>query len=209
MDQDVFFMFCGTVTLLTLSPGPDIIFVLSQSIQRGINQGVLISLGLITGLFIYTMLSVFGLSWILLEYNYVASVIKLIGAIYLGYLAFLSLPVNAMKLSENKIQSFQNPYKTGLIMNLSNPKIMLFFLSLFPQFIFHKTLPINYQFFILGITFIFIAFIIFFLVSILAEKIGKNLKQNFYSSYFNYTTFLVLITISLSFFISEINNLIK
>jgi threonine/homoserine/homoserine lactone efflux protein len=209
MDVSIILLFCSTVTILTLSPGPDIIFVISQSLQRGYKYGVKISLGLVTGLFIYTIASSFGLSWVLDQFPNVSSLIKIVGAFYIGFLAYEEFPKKGIIKLKEPINNKNNPFFTGLIMNLSNPKIMLFFVSLFPQFVFHNNWPIKYQFLILGIVFIIIAFLIFSLVSVLSYFLIKKTFSNFNHKYFSYSSCFVLGSISVLLFVSEIKNIFE
>jgi len=209
MNDSIFLLFCGTVIMLTLSPGPDIIFVISQSLQKGYEYGIKISLGLITGLFLYTIASILGLSWILNQFPEISSSIKILGAVYIGFLAYLEYPKRKKIKLKKSTDYNKNPFIIGLIMNLSNPKVMLFFISLFPQFIFHNTWPIKYQFFVLGITFMVIALLIFSLVSVLSTFFRKKTLSNFSSKYFSYLSSFILASISILLFFSEIKNLFK
>lgn len=207
MDISIFLLFCITVLILTFSPGPDIIFVITQSLQKGYKYGFKISFGLVTGLFIYTLASTFGLSLILKGFPGFYYWIKICGAVYIGFLAYKELPISRIIKSVNSKKN--NPFFDGLIMNLSNPKIMFFFISLFPQFIFHDKLSITYQFLILGIVFIVIAFLIFVFVSIIASHLGSKSPININSKYFSYIQFIILGIISVLFFISGIKDIIK
>ena len=207
MNDSIFLLFCTTVILLTLSPGPDIIYVFTQSVNKGYKYGIIISAGLVTGLFIYTIASSLGISWILDEFPYLTTLIKLGGGIYIGLLAF-----KEFQGKEKKIKNYLNnsgPFTTGLIMNLSNPKIILFFISFFPQFIFHDKLSIKYQFLILGIVFILIAFLIFSLISFFSDYLIKQNFSKINSKYFSYIPSFTLGIISLLIFISEIKYFIK
>ena len=207
MDVSIILLFCSTVTILTLSPGPDIIFVISQSLQRGYKYGVKISLGLVTGLFIYTIASSFGLSWVLDQFPNISSSIKIFGGFYIGILAIKEFPVKE-KIKTKKSVTDTNPFFIGLIMNLSNPKVMLFFISLFPQFLFHNSWPTRYQFLILGIVFIVISFLIFILVSVLSDYLIKN-KSSFNPKYFSYLSCFILASISFLILIGEIKNIFE
>ena len=208
MDFSVFFLFCSTVILLTIIPGPDIIYVISQSLHKGYRHGVMISIGLVTGLFIYTIATSIGISWILDKFPNLSTSIKIIGAFYIGYLAYQEFP-NEEKTKNIEIRKNTNPFFSGLIMNLSNPKIILFFTSLFPQFIFHDKLPIKYQFLILGTVFIIIALSIFSFVAILSNYLINKKRLSLNPKYFSYLSSLVLGSISISLLFSEIKDVFK
>ncbi|MDG2371176.1 MAG: LysE family translocator [Flavobacteriaceae bacterium] len=209
MNDSIFLLFCSTVIIITLSPGPDIIFVISQSLQKGYEYGIKVSLGLITGLFLYTIASILGLSWVLNQFPQISSSIKIFGAIYIGYLAYLEFPKKEKRKIKKSTDYNKDPYTIGLIMNLSNPKIILFFISLFPQFVFHNDWSIKYQFFVLGATFIIIALLIFSLVSILSSLFRKKILSKFNSKYFSYLSSFILASISILLFFSEIKYLFK
>ena len=208
MDVSIILLFCSTVTILTLSPGPDIIFVISQSLQRGYKYGVKISLGLVTGLFIYTIASSFGLSWVLDQFPNVSSLIKIVGAFYIGFLAYEEFPKKGIIKLKEPINNKNNPFFTGLIMNLSNPKIMLFYVCQLFR-LFSVQFCLKYQFLILGIVFIIIAFLIFSLVSVLSYFLIKKTFSNFNHKYFSYLSCFVLGSISVLLFLSEIKNIFE
>ena len=153
---------------LTLMPGPDILFVISQSISKNKTTGVLISLGLCTGLLIHTMLLVFGFSSIISN-NYF--LFKLFSSFYM--LLLMAQEINLLpKIYSNKSNyNYNSPYLKGLIMNLINPKVILFFIAFFPAFLFSKTLDLKIQFAILGLIFFVQALIIFISVSYLSKRI--------------------------------------
>jgi threonine/homoserine/homoserine lactone efflux protein len=182
MDIEILFLFTLTSISLTLTPGPDILYVLSQSLSYGLKSGLLVSLGLVSGLFFHTAFVSFGFGFIISEYPDVFRFIKYFGSIYLIFIA-ISILLN--KRSNENIKTIKNTslknYSIGLVMNLVNPKVSLFFISIFPLFLFDKTLSIMLQFFILGIIFIIQAIIVFSLVSLLASYMGRkvlSLKTN-------------------------------
>ena len=207
MDFSIFTLFCVTVAILTITPGPDIIFVVSQSLNKGYKYGIKVSLGLMAGLFIYTIASSFGLSLLLDQFPNILSSIKIFGAFYIGILAIKEFPVKE-KIRTKKSVTDTNPFFIGLIMNLSNPKVMLFFISLFPQFLFHNSWPTRYQFLILGIVFIVISFLIFILISVLSDCLIKN-KSSFNPKYFSYLSCFILASISFLILIGEIKNIFE
>ena len=195
MDIEILFLFTLTSISLTLTPGPDILYVLSQSLSYGLKSGLLVSLGLVSGLFFHTAFVSFGFGFIISEYPDIFRFIKYFGSIYLIFIA-ISILLN--KRSNKNIKTIKNTslknYSIGLVMNLVNPKVSLFFISIFPLFLFDKTLSIMLQFFILGIIFIIQAIIVFSLVSLLASYMGRkvlSLKTNklliFFQSFILFT----------------------
>tara|TARA_A100000164_G_C21785723_1_gene713293 strand:- start:39 stop:623 length:585 start_codon:yes stop_codon:yes gene_type:complete len=164
MDQILLFFISSLA--LTLIPGPDILFVINQSLEDK-KSGFLVVLGLCSGLVIHTLIIVFGVSS-LIQQNYVLiDFFKYFGTLYLFYLAFIELKKN----NKLNIKVKENFYLRGVYMNLINPKVLLFFIAYFPNFLFSNTIPISYQFIILGSIFISQALVIFSLVSLASNKI--------------------------------------
>ena len=185
MNTEILFFLISSISL-TLMPGPDILFVISQSISKNKTTGILISLGLCTGLLIHTLLLVFGFSSIISN-NYF--LFKLFSSFYM--LLLMTQEINLLpKIYSNKSNYKPNsPYLKGLIMNLINPKVILFFIAFFPAFLFSKTLDLKIQFAILGLIFFVQALIIFISVSYLSKRIfnlfnisSKSLKISYIKS---------------------------
>ena len=177
---------------LTLMPGPDILFVISQSISKNKTTGVLISLGLCTGLLIHTMLLVFGFSSIISN-NYF--LFKLFSSFYM--LLLMAQEINLLpKIYSNKSNyNYNSPYLKGLIMNLINPKVILFFIAFFPAFLFSKTLDLKIQFAILGLIFFTQALMIFISLSYLSERIFNLFKISSKSSKISFIKTLIYLLI--------------
>ena len=170
MDQILLFLISSLA--LTLMPGPDILFVLNQSLESK-KSGFLISIGLCSGLVVHTLILVFGLSAFIETNEYVISYLKYFGTLYLFYLAFDELNTKFKQASK---PNNTNLFLRGLYMNLVNPKVLLFFIAYFPNFLFSETLSISLQFLILGSIFIFQALIVFSSASLASNKLVSYLK---------------------------------
>ena len=183
MDQNTIFLFIITSVTLTLFPGPDIMYVISTSLAKGWKKGVLFSFGLCSGLVIHTLVVVLGLGSILKSLPQAIRIIELLGASYLLFIAYRLLKSSYL-FEDNSIKKeiSENIFLTGFIMNLSNPKVTLFFISFFPGFLFSEILSYKIQFLILGIIFFIQALIIFTSISIIVDQLGQNLK--FYKEQF-------------------------
>jgi threonine/homoserine/homoserine lactone efflux protein len=189
MDQILLFLISSLA--LTLMPGPDILFVLNQSLENK-KSGFLISIGLCSGLVVHTLILVFGLSAFIETNEYVISYLKYFGTLYLFYLAFDELNT---KFKQASRPNNTNLFLRGLYMNLVNPKVLLFFIAYFPNFLFSETLSISLQFLILGTIFIFQALIIFSFVSLASNKLISYLKvdtADYRLSYFKAFVFGVI-----------------
>lgn len=173
--------FIFATSVLAISPGPDNIFVLTQSIVNGKKYGLAAVYGLISGCIIHTTLLAFGISAIIKQSENLYFMIKLFGAIYLLFLAFKVFKADA-KISfsdENVVKkSTSQLYKQGFIMNVLNPKVTIFFLAFFPGFLFSDSLSTILQFYVLGFVFMLVSLIIFSIIAILAGKISEKIKEN-------------------------------
>ena len=188
MDQILLFFISSLA--LTLMPGPDILFVVNQSLDKKKN-GIITSLGLCTGLIFHTMFLVFGLSTLIESNKELITFLKYFGTIYLFYLAYLEIK------SENTINNSLNSrlFLRGLYMNLINPKVLIFFIAYFPNFLFSDTIKISNQFLLLGFIFIFQALLVFISVSLIANKLIKYTSvhaKNISIKYFKSLIFIII-----------------
>ncbi len=173
--------FLTASVLLTISPGPDIIYVLVQSMANGKKAGIITTLGLVSGILIHTSLVAFGVSAIIKRSEDVFLIIKIFGALYLFYLAYQvwksggGISVETANTPRRKDWSL---FRKGFIMNVLNPKVTIFFLAFFPGFLWNPNADTVYQFYFLGILFMLQAFLIFGTVALLAGKISSWLKDH-------------------------------
>lgn len=172
---EMLFSFVLASAALAISPGPDNIFVLTQSVSRGSSYGIATTAGLISGCIVHTVLVAFGVSAILVTFESVFWGIKILGAVYLFYLAWQVFKsdnhIEIGKTESNK--SHGQLYKQGVIMNVLNPKVTLFFMAFFPAFLWNKTGNTMLQFFILGLVFMVVSFIIFSGIALLSGNIFR------------------------------------
>lgn len=177
----MFITFLLASIALTLSPGPDILYVLSQSISNGKKFGIATAAGLVSGILVHTTLIALGVSAIIKQSELIFTVIKIIGACYLLWIAFQvykapsSIDLNADSKPKKSLLSL---FKQGFIMNVLNPKVTLFFLAFFPGFIDEKLGNVTQQIYLLGFLFMLQAFVIFSLVSILADSLTIFIRNN-------------------------------
>ena len=181
MNYELLISFVLATSVLALSPGPDNIYVLMQSVVNGISHGLATVCGLISGCIIHTTLVAFGVSAIIKANDSLFFLIKLFGALYLIFLAFKVYKSSSeVLLSDAELpeKSLLQLFQQGFIMNVLNPKVSIFFLAFFPGFLFSDSISEVKQFYVLGILFMLTSFIIFSLIAILAGFISKYLKQN-------------------------------
>ena len=172
--------FISAAVLLTLLPGPDILFVITQAITRGKKAGVVFAAGLCTGLIAHVAAVSLGISVLLMSSPLAFTILKFTGAAYLLYLgikAFLTRRQSHFDLSVSGAVSGKL-YRKGILMNVLNPKVILFFLAFFPQFIdkgIENPIP---QMLLLGLVFMVQAFLIFSMVAAVADRLARRLMQN-------------------------------
>jgi len=165
--------------VLSLVPGPDNIFVMTNSALKGWKVGFYITIGLCTGLIGHTILVAIGVSVIFQTSLLAFNGLKIIGACYLVYLGWLSLQSKELKIgstaSENANKSY---FVTGVVMNLTNPKVALFFLVFLPQFVNPINGSVTIQIFQLGFLFILSALCVFSSIAFLGSFLEAYLKKS-------------------------------
>jgi threonine/homoserine/homoserine lactone efflux protein len=166
---------------LTVSPGPDILYVITQSISNGKKFGIATAAGLVSGILVHTTLIALGISAVLKQSEMVFTVIKILGACYLLWIAFqvYKAPASITFSKEGSLQkSVRDLFKQGFIMNVINPKVTLFFLAFFPGFIDESLGNVTQQIYLLGFLFMLQAFLIFSFVSIVADQLTIFIRTN-------------------------------
>ncbi len=162
---------------LTLMPGPDNLFVLSQSVLHGSRTGIATALGMAAGNFVHTLAVAVGLSALIVATPALFSTIKILGVLYLLYLAWMSWthPVHIdparREQSDRPVLSTFQLFKRGALMNILNPKVALFFLAFFPQFIDQNSEHKAIQIFALGTLFVLQSGIIFSVIALTAGRL--------------------------------------
>jgi len=171
--------FVTASVVLSLVPGPDNLFVMSHSALKGWRIGFYITLGLCTGLIGHTILVAIGVSVIFQTSAIAFNGLKIIGACYLLYLAWLSVQNKELNLGgTDKNSTNRSYYFTGVIMNLTNPKVVLFFLVFLPQFVNTSNDNVTIQIFLLGLLFILSALCVFTSIAYLASFLEDILKKS-------------------------------
>ena len=172
--------FFAASVLLALAPGPDNIFVLTQSALHGKIPGLCVTLGLCTGLVFHTCAVALGVAAIFQASAMAFNVIKFCGAGYLVYLAWLSFRASAASITSRNQNGLSLPklYLRGIIMNVTNPKVSIFFLAFLPQFADPLRGALTLQLVVLGGMFIVATVLVFGGVALLAGTIGVWLTRS-------------------------------
>jgi len=192
--------FSAATVALALSPGPDNIYVITQSLVNGTKSGIATTAGLISGCIVHTALLAFGVSALITASDSIFYAIKVFGALYLLYLAYTVYKSDAnVTFSDNAPKkSNWGLFKQGVFMNLVNPKVMIFFLAFFPAFLWNTADDTISQFFILGLTFMLVSFLIFSSLAVLAGSIKNFMtKQKSAGKLMKWLQIIVFVGISI------------
>lgn len=186
---DVLLTFFGIVVLLALTPGPDNLFVLTQSVQRGSAVGMAVVRGLCLGIGVHTLAVAAGLAAVLAASPVAFDILKWCGAAYLAYLAWGAwwAPVEAVPQQAGKLLSPDNRLGLrenmqlmgrGMLMNLTNPKVLIFFLALLPQFADSARGSVSQQILVLGLVCMLGTFLVFGAVAYFSGVFGSVLQRS-------------------------------
>lgn len=165
--------------LLTLAPGPDIMYLLAKSLADGVKSGVALASGLVSGVLFHTALVIFGAATLIQSSPAALAALKYFGTAYLLYLAWGALR-NKSELrlgSAGQSESLPALYRRGVLMNVLNPKVLLFFLAFLPQFVSSESEHVGIQIAFLGLIFSAQAFLIFSAVAVCAGRLRRVLLR--------------------------------
>jgi threonine/homoserine/homoserine lactone efflux protein len=166
--------------VLGFTPGPDNTFVLMQSIARGKRAGMLVVAGLCVGICMHTVAVALGLAAVFAASESAFTVLKVVGAAYLAYLAWQAfrVPVGPLEATGASSTAIGGLFGRGVVMNLTNPKVLLFFLAFLPQFVAPEAGPVALQIVWFGLCFIVATVLTFGTVALLAGAIGDLLRRS-------------------------------
>lgn len=172
--------FVLSALVLALIPGPDNLFVLAQSAMRGAGAGVWVTLGLCTGLLVHTAAVALGLAAVLAASPLAFTAIKVGGALYLIVLAWGAFRSAAAPapLAAGPRRSAAAAYRRGIVMNLTNPKVAMFFLAFLPQFTNPAHGSVTIQLLVLGALFIACTLVVFLSIAIAAGRLSVLLARS-------------------------------
>ncbi|MCA6422419.1 MAG: LysE family translocator [Flavobacterium sp.] len=175
-------LFALAALVLVISPGPNMIYLISRSITQGKKAGLISLIGVICGFVFHIIMVSFGLTAVLFAIPFAYSLLKTLGVFYLLYLAYQAIKPNSKNIFETNIDlSHDKPKKLfiiGFLTNVLNPKVAVFYLSFFPQFIKPEYGSIMIQSLQLGATQIFVSFSINFVIVLTASKVALFFNKN-------------------------------
>lgn len=178
--MDTVVTFSTASVLLALAPGPDNIFVLTQSALSGRTAGVVVMLGLCTGLLFHSAAVALGVAVIFQTSVLAFNLLKFAGAGYLVWLAWQAFRARSGRIPDNGAEKISHAglYRRGIIMNITNPKVSIFFLAFLPQFADPARGPVSIQILVLGSLFIAATVLVFGGVALLAGTLGRWINRS-------------------------------
>lgn len=179
MDTSQLAYFLGASILLTIAPGPDNVFVVTQGITRGRKAAVLTAIGMCSGISVHTTAAALGISAVFYSSAVAFSMVKFAGAAYLLFLAWKTVRERRdieLRGNDRQLSGFAL-FKRGFIMNVLNPKVALFFVAFLPQFVSPGSGNVALEMAMLGLVFMVQGMIIFTAIGLLSGAIGSYLLQ--------------------------------
>jgi threonine/homoserine/homoserine lactone efflux protein len=176
--------FLVAALLFSMTPGMDTIFILNRSIAQGVRSGICSTLGISTGVVVHTLIAAVGLSAAIAQSALAFTLVKYLGALYLVYLGIATL----LKAGEHRLiaEATEHPvtasawqdYRSGVLTNVLNPKVGLFFMAFFPQFVDPAHIQSSLPFVILGVSYAAIGLLWFLSLAWLAGSVARLLQHS-------------------------------
>ena len=207
MGIENFWAFIITAFIFIMTPGIDTVYILNTALSQGKKAGFYATLGINTGILVHTLLAALGVSMIVANSVVTFTIIKYMGALYLFYLGISKMrekqsPLNFDAVLEKK--SVKQNFMSGIITNVLNPKVALFFISFFPQFIRFDALNNPLPFIILGLTYAIMGIFWFCFLAVFADIISSKLKNSSQTGFWlNKLSGLVFILMGLKMALSK------
>jgi len=194
-------LFSISAIILALTPGPDMLYIATRSISQGRSAGIYSALGVHTGVLIHTLAAAIGISAIIVASTQAYNVIRYAGAAYLVYLGIRTILNKSesleIKVVENK--RLRSVFYQGLITNLFNPNVILFFLAFLPQFVDPAKGSISIQLLTLGCIMVVVTLPIDIAIGIMSGSLGKFFKTSYrFQGTGRWLTSSVLISLGIS-----------
>jgi threonine/homoserine/homoserine lactone efflux protein len=174
-------LFAAAALIMVLTPGPNMIYLVSRSICQGRSAGVISLFGVIAGFVVHILAAAIGLTALFLAVPFGYEALKWAGALYLGWLAWQAVKPGAASLFEPQQLPADSPRKLfamGFLTNLLNPKVAVFYMALFPQFIDPERGSVFVQSLVLGATQMSVSFSVNLVIALSAARIASWFTRN-------------------------------
>jgi threonine/homoserine/homoserine lactone efflux protein len=171
--------FSAASFLLSIIPGPDMLYIVTRSLSQGRSAGLISVFGVYTGTLVHIFAAALGLSGLIAASAVAFSVVKYGGAAYLIYLGIRTLLSRSepREIAVTEKKTLLDVYQQGFITNVLNPKVILFFTAFFPQFVDVSRGSVTAQLFLLGMVFILVTLPANIVVSLLGGAVGNFFKR--------------------------------
>ena len=179
ISQPQLILFAATSVVLIFTPGPDIIYVMTRGVAQGRKAALAAAAGFSLGNFVHIFCAIVGLSALLASSARAFQIVKYAGALYLIYLGIRMFRSKANLASGGELQSLRGRtiFVQSIIANVLNPKVAVFFLAFFPQFLNKEAGSMPLQMLLLGTLFVGLTLICFGLVALCSGAIGAWLQR--------------------------------
>lgn len=181
VEPSILLAFAVACAVISLAPGPDMMFIIANGIARGRRAGVIAALGMSTGLAVHTIAAAAGLGALLAAAPAVLEALRIAGALFLVYLAIATWRASRKTLADPMPaapnRSLRKTYAMAVLTNLANPKVILFYVAFFPQFVSPGGWPAWAQFLVLGAVLICVGLSVDATVGFVAGKLSELLRR--------------------------------
>jgi threonine/homoserine/homoserine lactone efflux protein len=175
-------LFAVAALVLVISPGPNMIYLISRSITQGRQAGLVSLLGVMCGFLFHIVMVSVGLTAVLFAVPMAYTILKTLGVVYLLYLAYQAIKPNSKGIFETRkdlpVDSNYKLFSIGFLTNVLNPKVAVFYLSFFPQFIKPEYGSVMLQSIQLGITQVCVSFSVNLIIVLTAAKVAVFFARN-------------------------------
>ena len=180
-EWDSFLLFVGAGLLLNITPGPDVLYIVGRSLGQGRMAGVVSALGIATGCLVHIAAGALGLSALMLAVPVAFDIVRYVGGAYLAWLGFRALASRHGALEVRPLEPvpLERIFRQGIVTNVLNPKVALFFLAFLPQFTDAARGPLAMQFVLLGLVFVANGTIVCLGYALAASWLGEWLKGRY------------------------------
>jgi threonine/homoserine/homoserine lactone efflux protein len=179
IDLTTLIVFSAASFLLAITPGPDMLYIATRSLSQGRNAGIVSALGVHTGVLVHTVAAALGLSALIAASALAFSVVKYAGAAYLIYLGIRTLlsKHEALEISVTQKGTLFGIYRQGVVTNVLNPKVILFFTAFLPQFVDPSSGPVVVQLLLLGVLLVVVTLPVDIAIGLLGGSVSNFFKQ--------------------------------
>lgn len=181
-DATFWLLFFSAALALNLSPGPDLIFILSRTLASGRRVGLASACGVCSGALVHVAAAALGISTLLATSALAFSLVKYVGAAYLLYLGIQTLRSSAagvaFDLEKVPRMGAWQAYRQGVLVDILNPKVAIFFMAFLPQFVRPEQGTVAGQILLLGVLVVLVAIVVESSLVLLAARTSSALRNN-------------------------------